>query len=247
MRYLQISQDPLRLKDVNMADEERLRFLKSLRQSLLDLSRRLGQGASADAVDYVMFRLRQITRHLLRLGGVENLTEEVHNSLVTVMSMLSRVEQQQDLPNVLTTERNGCAGRPQFEISKEQLEYFFCYDFSLRDIGEALGVSQSTVKRRAREYGISVSDRRTPMTDDKLDSVVREIQVEFPNSGYRRVYSQLLSRDIKVSQLRVQEAMHRTDPEGVAMRWLSITPRAEYCLSGPLALWHIDGNHKLIR
>lgn len=38
------------------------------------------------------------------------------------------------------------------------------------------------------------------MTDDELDSVVREIQVEFPNSGYRRVYSQLLSRDMKVSQ-----------------------------------------------
>ena len=131
MRYLQISQDPLRLKDVNMADEERLCFLNSLRQSLLDLSRRLGQGASADAVDYVMFRLRQITRHLLGLRGVENLTEEVHNSLVTVMSMLSRVEQQQDLPNVLTTERNGRARRPRFEISKEQLEYFFCYDFSL--------------------------------------------------------------------------------------------------------------------
>ena len=119
------------LKGHKYGGQERLRFLNSLRQSLLDLSRRLGQGASADAVDYVMFRLRQITRHLLHLGGVENLTEEVHNSLVTVMSMLSRVEQQQDLTNVLTTERNGRAGRPQFEISKEQLEYFFCYDFSL--------------------------------------------------------------------------------------------------------------------
>ena len=144
-------------------------------------------------------------------------------------------------------ERSGSIGRPRFEIPREQLEYLFGYDFSVRDIAGALGVSQSTVKRRAREYGISVSERKTVMTDDELDDVVKQIKVEFPNGGYRRVYSQLLTRSIKVSQLRVREAMHRTDPEGVAMRWLSITPRAEYCVSGPLALWHIDGNHKLIR
>ena len=40
--------------------------------------------------------------------------------------------------------------------------------------------------------------------------------------------------------------MHRCDPEGTAMQWLIITPRAKYYVSGPLALWRIDGNHKLI-
>ena len=231
-----------------MADEaERRCFLRSLRQSLLDLSRRIEHDASAEAIDYVIFRLRQISRHLLRLGGVDNITEELHQSLVIVTSLLSQVEQQ-SLPNLLTAEgSNGCVGRPRFEIPREQLEYFFDYDFSLRDIAEALGVSQSTVKRRAREYGISSSDRKTVMTDDELDDAVRQVKIEFPNGGYRRVHSQLLTRGIKVSQLRVQEAMHRTDPEGVAMRWLSITPRAVYHVSGPLALWHIDGNHKLIR
>ena len=75
-----------------MADEERRCFLSSLRLSLLDLSRRIGHGASAEAVDYVIFRLRQISRHLLHLGGVENLTEEVHQSLVTVTTLLSEVD-----------------------------------------------------------------------------------------------------------------------------------------------------------
>ena len=55
-------------------------------------SRRIGHGASAEAVDYVIFRLRQISRHLLHLGGVENLMEEVHQSLVTVTTVLSEVE-----------------------------------------------------------------------------------------------------------------------------------------------------------
>ena len=83
--------------------------------------------------------------------------------------------------------------------------------------------------------------------DHELDEVLRQIKTEFPNAGYRRVHSQLVSRGIRVSHLRVREAMHRCDPEGTAMRWLIITPRAKYCVSGPLALWHIDGNHKLIR
>ena len=73
------------------------------------------------------------------------------------------------------------------------------------------------------------------------------LKTEFPNAGYRRVHSQLVSRGIRVSHLRVREAMHRCDPEGTAMRWLIITPRAKNCVSGPLALWHVDGNHKLIR
>ena len=46
-------------------------------------------------VEYVIARLRQISQHLLRLEGAEGLTEEVRNSLVTVSSMLSEVEQQQ--------------------------------------------------------------------------------------------------------------------------------------------------------
>ena len=55
-----------------------------------------------------------------------------------------------------------------------------------------------------------------------------------------------LYQGISVSHLRVREEMH-TDVTLRAMRWLIITPRAKYCVSGPLALWHIDDNHKLIR
>jgi predicted transcriptional regulator len=134
-----------------------------------------------------------------------------------------------------------------FKIPREQLEYMLHYDLSTGDIAEALGVSKSTIKRRLREYDISIRAAQCNMTDDELDALVRDIQSQFPNAGYRRVYSQLRSRDIKVPQSRVRESMHRTDPEGVSMRWLSITPRRVYNVSGPLALWHIDGNHKLIR
>ena len=173
---------------------------------------------------------------------MEGLTPEVCNSLVTVSSMLSEVQQQQSQRNIVAAEGSGCVGRPRLEITVEQLKYLFSYDLTFRDVAEALGVSESTVKRRAREHGISVRDRRSNMTDHELDEVLRQIKTEFPNAGYRRVHSQLVSRGIRVSHLRVREAMHRCDPEGTAIRWLIITPRAKYCVSGSLALWHIDGN-----
>jgi hypothetical protein len=229
------------------AAQERRQFIRNMRLSLLDLSRRLEHGATEDDVDYVIFRLRQITRHLLRLGGVEGLPEEVQNNLLTVTMLLNQVEDEHIRPAVQPTRHHGCRGRPRFEIPREQLEYLVSYDFSFVDIAKALGVSVSTINRRAREYGISVRERQTVITNEELDTVVLGIKAEFPNAGYRRVHSQLMVRNIKVPQLSVREAMHRCDPEGVAMRWLSITPRAQYSVHGPLSLWHIDGNHKLIR
>ena len=75
---------------------------------------------------------------------------------------------------------------------------------------------------------------------------MRQIKNDFPNAGYRRVDSQLRYQGIKVPQSRVREALQRVDPEGVAQRWLALTPQCTYNVPGPLCLWHIDGNHKLI-
>ena len=178
-----------------MAEQERHDFVRSLRLSLLDLARQIEHASSTDEVEYVLFRLRQITQHLLRLEGVDGLTEEVRNSLVSVSSMLSEVEQQQQQQqsqqNIVAAEGSGCVGRPQLEITAEQLKYLFGYDLTFRDVVEALGLSESTVKRHAREYGISVRVRRSNMTDHELDEVLRQVKTEFPNLGYRRVHSNL--------------------------------------------------------
>ena len=43
--------------------------------------------------------------------------------------------------------------------------------------------------------------------------------------------------------------MRRVNPEGVLLRALelNVVRRRSYQVQGPLSLWHIDGNHKLIR
>ena len=175
-----------------------------------------------------------------------NVFEEVQLSLGEITSVLEDAERSW-LPVSFAVRSTGSVGRPKFEISKDQLEHLVEYELKTPDIAEALGVSVSTIKRRLREFNISSRATLTEISDDDLDSVLRSIHTEFPNAGYRRVLSQLILRGIKVPQRRVRESMQRTDADGVSIRWLSITPRAVYCVSGPLALWHIDGNHKLIR
>lgn len=222
--------------------------MSSLRHTLLDLARRLQQDTvSEDVADYVLFRLEQISRHLVRLADNMQVFDTVRTSLATVTRMLSEVERNWHDSSPAVAYQPRTVGRPRFEIPREQLQYLVDYEITVPEMTRALGVSESTIKRRMREYNIAISDRRTAISDDDLDNIVRSIHRDFPNAGYRRVQSQLVLRNINVSQRRVRECMQRTDPEGVAMRWLSLTPRAVYCVSGPLALWHIDGNHKLIR
>ena len=70
---------------------------------------------------------------------------------------------------------------------------------------------------------------------DELDRVAGEMQ------------GHLLSRGIRIQQHRIRESQRRVDPSGSVMRRLGLIHRRQYHVNGPRALWHIDGNHKLIR
>ena len=101
---------------------------------------------------------------------------------------------------------------------------------------------------RMSDYGLHVGTYYSGITDDALDGAIQEIKSDFPAVGYRMTHGILIGRGIRVQVSRVREAMRRCDPEGVALRWLrGMHSRRVYSVHGPQALWHIDGNHKLIR
>jgi len=89
----------------------------------------------------------------------------------------------------------------------------------------------------------------TPLSDEELERICRAITLEFPNCGVKRMRGFLMERNIWVSWEQTRETMRRIDPEGVLLRslQLNIVHRRVYSVGGALALWHIDGNHKLIR
>ena len=57
----------------------------------------------------------------------------------------------------------------------------------------------------------------------------------------------LHSKGHRVQRERIRQSLLRTDPMGVIHRWKEAARRRHYNVQSPLALWHIDGNHKLIR
>ena len=59
----------------------------------------------------------------------------------------------------------------------------------------------------------------------------------------------LMSKGFKVQWARIRDSMWRVDPTGLVLRTtqLNTVRRRKYSVPGTLALWHIDGNHKLIR
>ena len=112
-----------------------------------------------------------------------------------------------------------------------------------------IGVGVRTIERRLHEYGLSVRSMFSSMENEDLDQVIRSILLEFPNIGNRRMTGFLRSRGLRIQQRRIREAMRRVNPAGVLLRALELRTihRRRYQVPGPLALWHIDGNHKLIR
>ena len=105
------------------------------------------------------------------------------------------------------------------------------------------------MERRLQEFGLSVRATYAHITEEDLDTTIDQILTTFPNTGYKRMSGYLRARGIRIQQRRIRESMRRVDPRGTLLRALemSVIHRRVYSVPSPLALWHIDGNHKLIR
>ena len=121
--------------------------------------------------------------------------------------------------------------------------------FTSGEIALMFGVSEGTVKRRIREYDSFVRKRYSDISEENLDSIVGQLMIQFPNCGYKRMTGLLLDAGHRIQQRRIWDCMRRVNPEGVFLRALELQAvrQRKYQVSGPLALWHVDGNHKLIR
>ncbi|XP_013856205.1 uncharacterized protein LOC106512054 [Austrofundulus limnaeus] len=144
---------------------------------------------------------------------------------------------------------SGGRGRPSWDISEEQLKFLLEYNFTVGEIGELLGVSYSTVRRRMAESNLSVRMSYSNISDEDLQKLVQNFIMECPDSGIKTVLGYLNGVGIRVQRSRVMETMRVVDPVGTICRGLGINVihRRVYSVPSPLALWHIDGNHKLIR
>lgn len=141
----------------------------------------------------------------------------------------------------------GRRGRPKYNITRHQLNVLLEMQFTVPQIAQLLQVSCRTIFRRLSEFNLSVTGLYSTIRDADLDELVVSSLQEHPNIGYRMMRSRLSVRGVHIQESRVRDAMRRVDPIGVSYRWSHSIQRRTYRVSCPNALWHIDGNHSLIR
>ena len=143
----------------------------------------------------------------------------------------------------------GNVGRPRFIITRQQISYLREFSFKWTEIADLLGVSISTLNRHRSSLGLGsdATPRFTAIPDADLDALVKEIVRQLPFSGIRMVQGEIEGRGIHVQRERVRASLHRVDSLNIRARLQHVVARRQYRVPGPNSLWHIDGNHKLIR
>jgi hypothetical protein len=199
--------------------------------------------------DSLIFRIDCLYNTLVRYDSVDLGIDRRIISILRLVRDCLGYHNVHNSANIAAKIFDGRCGRPRYLVPQEQLEYLIERRFSVPEISALLGVSSRTVERRLSSFGVSVRETFTHMSDDDLDLVVKDILSHLPNTGYKRMTGLLLSRGVRVQQSRIRVTMRRVIPEGSVLRSLelNVLHRRRYQVYGPLALWHIDGNHKLIR
>lgn len=151
-------------------------------------------------------------------------------------------------PSGVTGIRSGRAGRPRTSISVNQIEFLREMHFSWANIANIIGVSERTLRRWRQETGEDrFEERWSNNSDEELTRVMTEISQRTSNVGETRMTGALRCRGIRVQRRRIRQILRDIDPLASALRWRRAVYRRRYSVPYPNALWHIDGNHKLIR
>ncbi|OQV24155.1 hypothetical protein BV898_02105 [Hypsibius exemplaris] len=149
-----------------------------------------------------------------------------------------------DRPRMVLFQPTG--GRPRMQVGETSVGVLRQEGFRWSQIHSLLGISRTTLYRRRVELGFVDPCPNSAISDLHLDESVREIISLQRGAGSVLVTGALRERGIRVTRKRIRASIRRIDPNGYAARVSNVIPRRIYRVAGPNALWHLDGNHKII-
>lgn len=138
-------------------------------------------------------------------------------------------------------------GHPKIEVSVEEVEYLRSLQFNWTKIAAKFGISRRTLYRRLQEWNLPLDINYSVISDNDLDRLVAELKRKYPTCGEVLLTSHLLIRGIRIQRFRLRASLHRIDPRAIELHRRETVQRRTYSVEAPNSLWHIDGNHKLIR
>ena len=108
-------------------------------------------------------------------------------------------------PQQIMVEYSGKRGRPRFQIYFDQLRFLLILNFSVTDIAKIFAVSLRTVHRKMSGCLLSVSNSYSTLTGQELNAILRDILIDFPKTGYRRILGHLNASGMRVQEKPVEE------------------------------------------
>ena len=192
--------------------------------------------------DEALESIDQIFNAVDCLDSQTGLLDDVYRNISSARNILKNLSRTSARTPRVNTSIRGC---PSYEITQDQLQSLISLRFTVPQIAELLQVLTRTIERLA-EYNMSARTLSI-IADEELDNEVRSIKSFHSNCGSNNLAGYLASRNIRVPRQRLRQSLQIVDPMGIAERRCRAIQRRVYSVSRPLALWHLDGNHKLIR
>ena len=87
----------------------------------------------------------------------------------------------------------------------------------------------------------------TDISDQELDAIIASYKDTHPSDGERILIGYLRSKNIHLPRRHIRDNIHRIDHHGIELRKLTTICCRTYHVEGPNFVWHMDGNHKLIK
>lgn len=230
--------------------------------SFLQLTGSREQAATTDVAEATLLKVENYLRVLTAirerlltaeddrdLDDVRKGILDLLKSLLEIKSRWEDIECGVSVSGRLAHERiySGERGRPRVFIRKEQVELLRELRLSWTQIASLFGISRRTLYRIRSEYGMVDPYDFSDISDRDLQARIASIKQVMPDAGQNMVKGMLRAQGIHVSLPRIRESISRVDPVATALRWASPISRRVYAVPRPNALWHMDGNHKLVR
>ena len=178
----------------------------------------------------------------LSLNEFKELGVQNHFDIMALRVECTKYESEQPCRN----NTQGECGPPKFDIPKAVLECYLEENLTIEEISKMQAVSQSTIYRRMRYYGLSKLEF-SEISDEELDRQMADITKEFPHCGEGLIKQLLIGKHVKVQRKRLRDSLHSVDGHGIEQRRRGRLQRRVYNVQGPNHFWHVDTNHKLIR
>ena len=217
-------------------------ILRDMEHGLEDVKQQL-VAAWNDILSEVLRKLESLSQCAILLEpivpeGSAMLTHVLSLRDAVILEINSRIE-----PNIISQ-----GSRPPMLIAEDHLQFYLEHNFKVKDIAHMLGCSKRTIERRMAMHELNARTRYTPIRDEDLRDIIKQILQFNSNMGEKSVEGALRARGVVIQRARVRDIIYYdVDSIGVQERLRNTLHRRVYNVKSPNALWHVDSHHKLLR